>query len=319
MRCRCGRIKNRWPRIPSTTPRRGGRQTAVLNQPGLNFAPRLGAACSFNHGKTVVRAGFGIFYARLPSASVIRLQQRNGVIQKTGTLNASNAAQLAAGPVFPARLSSLAGAVGLTNVTCAAINLATPYTEQGDFTMEQAVGKNGAMTVSYMRSRGYKFISREDLNLGPATGSATYNIVKLDGTTSSCTTSAYLAANKILQRASRWATGTLAYTWSHAIDLNQGNASANINFTDPPNTVYNGNDQAERGSSQLDQRHRLVVSAILNTPRMKLGNKFVDLAANGWQLSLIETAATPQATDPILIVARDACHGFPGQASSSTP
>jgi outer membrane receptor protein involved in Fe transport len=302
-------------------------QTAVLNQPGTNAAPRIGVAYSFNGGKTVVRAGFGIFYARLPSASVIRLQQRNGVIQKTGTLSAANAAQLAAGPVFPSRLSSLTGSVGLTNVTFAAKDLATPYTEQGDFTVEQAVGKNGALTVAYMHSRGYKFISREDLNLGAATGTATYNIVNLDSSTSSFTTNTYLAANKLdpryasliylsnrgrlwydgmsvsyRQRATRWASGTLAYTWSHAMDLNQGNASDNIYFTDPPNTVYNGNYQAEKGSSHLDQRQRLVVSAILNTPTMKFGSMLANHALNGWQLSLIETAASPQAVDPILIV-----------------
>jgi hypothetical protein len=150
-----------------------------------------------NGGKTVLRAGYGIFYARLPSASVIRLQQRNGVIQKTGTLSAANAAQLAAGPVFPFRLSSLAGSVGLTNVTFAAPNLKTPYTEQADLTLEQAMGKNGALTVTYMHSRCYQFISREDLNLGPATGTAKYNITNLDGSTATYTTPTYLAKNEI--------------------------------------------------------------------------------------------------------------------------
>ena len=302
-------------------------QTANLNQPGNNFAPRIGLAYSLNGGKTVLRAGYGIFYARLPSASVIRLQQRNGVIQKTGTLSAANAAQLAAGPVFPFRLSSLAGSVGLTNVTFAAADLATPYTQQTDFTVEQAVGKNGALTVSYMHSRGYKFISREDLNLGPATGTASYSILNLDGSTSAFSTPTYLAANKIdkryasliylsnrgrlwydglavsyRQRASRWASGTIAYTWSHALDLNQGSASDNIYFTDPPNTVYNGNYQAEKGSSRLDQRQRLVVSAIFNTPKMNLASKLANSAINGWQLSIIETAASPQSVDPIMIV-----------------
>lgn len=302
-------------------------QTANLNQPGNNVAPRIGVAYSMNGGKTVLRAGYGIFYARLPSASVIRLQQRNGVIQKTGTLSGANATQLAAGPVFPFRLTSLAGSVGLTNVTFAAPDLKTPYTEQADLTVEQAMGKNGALTVTYMHSRGYQFISREDLNLGPATGTATYNIINLDGSTAAYTTPTFLAKNKIdpryaslvylsnrgriwydglsvayRQRATRWASGTLAYTWSHALDYAQGNASANIYFTDPPNSTYNGNYQADKGSSQLDQRQRLVVSAILTTPKMNLGNKFANSTVNGWQLSMIETAASPQYLDPIMIV-----------------
>ena len=58
-------------------------QTGQLNEPTKNFAPRLGFAYGMNKGDTVLRGGFGISYARLPSASVIRLQQRNGTIQKT--------------------------------------------------------------------------------------------------------------------------------------------------------------------------------------------------------------------------------------------
>jgi hypothetical protein len=314
--------------------------TGKLNEPGKNFAPRIGIAYSFNKDRTVIRAGYGIFYARLPSASVIRLQQRNGVIQKTGTLSSSDAAQLAAGPVFPFRLTSLAGSVGLTNVTYASSDLATPYTAQLDFSVEQAVGKNAALTVSYMHSRGYQFLSRDDLNLGPASGTATYTIQDVNGTpTGTYTTPTYLRANRIdnryasiiylsnrgrlwydgmtvsyRQRASRWISGTLAYTWSHAIDYAQGSAADNIYFTDPPASTYNGNYQADRGSSRLDQRQRLVVSAIIAPPRMDIGSAIANSAINGWQLSLIETAASPQATDPILIVAST----IGGLASSTT-
>jgi carboxypeptidase family protein/TonB-dependent receptor-like protein len=315
--------------------------TGVLNQPKNNIAPRLGLAYAFNDGKTVVRAGYGVFFARLPSASVIRLQQRNGVIQKTGTLNASNPVERAAGPVFPNRLTGLAGSVGLTNVTFAAPNLATPYTQQADLSMEHQFGTSTLLTVSYMRSRGYKFISREDLNLGPATGSATYTINDLSNNPiGTYTTATYLRANKIdpryasviylsnrgrlwydgmtvslRQRASKWLTGTLGYTWSHALDLGLGGASSNIYFTDPPNTVFNGNYQAEKGSSPLDQRHRLVVSALIEPPKKNFSSAFMNQAVNGWQLSLIQTAASSQAVDSILLVSSSLNPAF---ASSTT-
>ncbi|MBV9503711.1 MAG: TonB-dependent receptor [Acidobacteriia bacterium] len=315
--------------------------TGVLNQPTLNFAPRAGLAYAFNRNRTVIRAGYGIFYARLPSASVIRLQQRNGVIQKTVTLNSTSPSDLAAGPVFPNRLPGLTGAAGLTNVTFPAANLATPYTEQGDVTVEHQLSNSTALTVSYLFNRGYKFISREDLNLGPPTGTATYTIDNAAGqAVSTYTTAAYLRANRIdpryasiiylsnrgrlwydglsvslRQRASRWFTGTLAYTWSHARDLGQGAAADNIYFTDPPNTTYNGNYQAEKGSSRLDQRQRLVVSGILTPPRWNFGSKVLSTALNGWQLSLIETAATPQYVDPIMLVGAPYSSAF---ASSTT-
>lgn len=315
-------------------------QTGHLNQPTDNFAPRIGAAYAFNHDRTVVRAGYGIFYARLPSASVIRLQQRNGVIQETGTLNGSNAAQLASGPVFPAKLPSLAGAIGLTNVTFAAPNLATPYTEQMDVSIEHQIDNKTVLDVSYMHSRGYKFISREDLNLGPATGTATYTIDNAAGAAvGSFATATYLAANRIdpryasiiylsnrgrlwydgmtvslRRRASQWLEGTLAYTWSHSLDENQGAGADNIYFTDPPDTTYNGNYQAQKGDSVLDQRQRLVVSLIASPPRKEFGSKFLNSMLNGWQTSVIFTAATPQYVDPLLNVVS----GLPGLASNTT-
>jgi outer membrane receptor protein involved in Fe transport len=316
-------------------------QTAKLNQPGNNFAPRIGIAYAFNDNKTVIRAGYGLFFARLPSASVIRLQQRNGVIQKTGTLSGASASDLAAGPIFPNRLTSLAGAVGLTNVTFASPDLATPYTQQADLSIEQQFGKNTALSVSYMHSRGYKFLSREDLNLGPASGTATYTINDVNNVqTGTFTTSTYLRANRVdpryasviylsnrgrlwydgmtaslRHRATSWVNGTLSYTWAHSLDNGLGGASDNIYFTDPPATTYNGNYQFEKGSSRLDQRHRLVVSAIIAPPTKKYGNAMLNHSLNGWQLGLIQTASSPQYTDAILVVSSPFSSAF---ASSTT-
>jgi hypothetical protein len=226
-------------------------------------------------------------------------------------------------------------------VTYAAPNLATPYTEQADLSVEHQFGASTALSVSYMHSRGYQFISREDLNLGPATGTATYILRDTNGnpTGATYTTPTYLAANRLdpryasiiylsnrgrlwydgmavslRHRASKWFTGTLGYTWSHSIDEGQGGAASNIYFTDPPASTYNGNYQADKGSSALDQRQRLVVSGIISPPKMNLGSKYLNMAANGWQLSLIETAASPQYVDPILIVSS----GVKGLASSTT-
>jgi hypothetical protein len=116
------------------------------------------------------------------------------------------------------------------------------------------------------------------------------------------------------QRASKWLTGTAAYTWSHALDENQGASADNIYFTDPPNTTYNGNYQADKGSSVLDQRQRLVASGIITPPAKDFGSKFTNAALNGWQLSLIQTASSPQYVSPMLIVVT----GLPGLASGTT-
>jgi hypothetical protein len=47
---------------------------------------------------------------------------------------------------------------------------------------------------------------------------------------------------------------------------------------------------------------------------MNFGSKIANSAINGWQLSLIETATSPQSVDPELIVSS----GLPGLASNTT-
>jgi hypothetical protein len=54
----------------------------------------------------------------------------------------------------------------------------------------------------------------------------------------------------------------LSYTWAHAIDNGQGTATDALFFSNPILTTYNGNYNFDKGSSALDQRHRLVFSLV---------------------------------------------------------
>src|SRR5262249_15765878 len=80
-------------------------QTGRIPNSTLNFAPRVGLAYSLNN-KTVVRAGFGMFYARFPGSLINNLWKNNGLYQTSLSLSSSNTAQLASGPVYPNRLAS---------------------------------------------------------------------------------------------------------------------------------------------------------------------------------------------------------------------
>src|SRR5207248_8328529 len=115
-------------------------QTGKIPESTLNFAPRVGLAYSLGNSKTVIRAGYGMFYARFPGAFINDLWKNNGLYQSTLSLTSSNAAQLAAGPVYPFRLASSSSAAGSTTIQFAAPNMRTPYTEQGDFAIERQLG-----------------------------------------------------------------------------------------------------------------------------------------------------------------------------------
>ncbi|HUQ90364.1 MAG TPA: TonB-dependent receptor [Bryobacteraceae bacterium] len=317
--------------------------TGYIHEPKKNFAPRLGIAYSFNHGRTVLRAGYGIYYARFPAATIARMHQLNGVAQRSLTLQGANAADRAVGPVFPRNLVSLdrVPPPGTVNVVFADRNLKTPYVQQGDLSVEQELTKNMGITVSYLWNRAIRQLTRQDLNIGPATGSFTYRINDASGNqVGSYRTATYLSANRVDPRYSRvvyiensgriwydglavslrkrfshWIAGTAAYTWSHSIDLSQGTGSQNTFFSDGPITAVNADYRGEKGSSSLDQRQRFVGTAIVSLPKRNYSSRAARMIANGWQLSLITTAASPQFATPTILVQGSQ---FPGMAFTNT-
>jgi hypothetical protein len=184
-------------------------------------------------------------------------------------------------------------------------------------------------------------MTRRDLNIGPTAGTFTYRITDAAGNdVSSYTTPIYVSANRVdprysrlvyidnggriwydglaaqfRKRASRWVGGSIAYTWSHARDLSQGGAGSNTFFTDGPSTIANGNYNAEKGTSVLDQRHRLVVTGLLTLPVRNFESRVAGQLLNGWQLSLIQTSASGQYVTPTMLVSGAQ---YTGQAFTNT-
>lgn len=298
--------------------------TAKLNEPKTNFAPRIGFAYTMNNGATVLRGGYGMSYARLPSASVIRLQQRNGVIQKTIFFIPG---VTAGAPKFPGYDVSSNIPVTGSNVTYADPNLKTPYTEQADLTLQQRLDEKTIFSVSYLWNNGVDFLTRKDDNVKAPTQTYTYRILDSTGKqVKTYTTPIYTdnvndprygvlnhiynagrlsyngLAVTLTRRQSANTLFNLAYTWSHALDLGQGAGADNIYYTDPPITVFNGNQKFEKGNSPLDQRQRLVASGLISSPNHSYGSEWATKALTGWQLSGIETYASPQGVDPQAII-----------------
>ena len=317
-----------------------------INQPKTNFAPRIGLTESLNNNKTIFRANYGIFYNRLPGASVTRLQQLGGVVRKSFTLSTNTPAQFAVAPTFPNVFTSLAQVNSI--LSPASINsgfakpgLGTPYVQEFSGGVEQALSRNSSLSVSYIGSRGLKFLQRSDLNAGQPTGTDTYRFVDVNGNPTGQTYSTpvyFNAANgnttynpnfgKILQidnagrlwydglitefhqRENKYVQSSLAYTYSHSIDLGQGTASSNYYFSDQGDTYFNGasviNGQSgysyERGNSLEDQRHRLVITAVMTAPTFAGHSVLSRETLGGWELAPIFTYATPQKVDSNLTV-----------------
>ncbi len=293
-----------------------------------NFAPRVGIAYSLT-GKTVLRAGFGLFHARYPGGLINTFITRNGIYQPPVTFNGSVALDLANGPVFPARLPAdyRPAAIGNVDLTFPARDFRAPYTQHGNVAVERELTRNTAITVSYLWSRGLHLTTVQDINAGPAGDPVTYRINDGSGNrVGSYTTPTYRRANRVNNRWSRVNVvdaggnsyynalavqlrkrlsqgfeGSLAYTWSHAIDFNQGAGNNNIFFDRGPTSVFNGDYRGEKGTSVLDQRHRLVLTSIYG-PRFGGVPGILSAIVNNWQLSQVSTFATaPPATGTVVV------------------
>lgn len=308
-------------------------QTGVINEPTRNFAPRGSLSYAFND-KTVVRAGFGMFYARYQGALIQQLFFSNGLYQPQVFVQPT----VAGAPSFPQPLTSLQGLPqGNVSLMFAAKDFRNPYTLQGDIAFERELTRNLGLTLSYVYSHGVQLFTNRDLNIGPLGPEVTYRINDAGGNqVGSYTTPTYLRDNRvdpryqrILQienggqswynglvvqlnkRFSHGLQGNVAYTWSHAIDMGNIGAGNNALFYDFPRTVFNGDYANEKGSSALDQRHRLVINSIWSPTFTKSTSAVARYLINGWQLAQITTLASAQPATPTLRVIGTP---FPGAA-----
>ncbi len=103
--------------------------------------------------------------------------------------------------------------------------------------------------------------------------------------------------------------GSVAYTWSHAIDLNQSTATNNIFFSPTPTSYANGDFRSEKGSAANDVRHRLAVSFVWSPTFTKSNNFFARYFINNWQLGQVTTVQSSQPVNSTTSVSGNAFAG----------
>ena len=310
--------------------------TGVIHSPGNNWSPRAGFSYALTDDqKTLLRGGYGMFFARFQSGLIENLFLSNGVYQTAITYNAGTAAQLAAGPVYPNNLSSTAFTppAGSVNILVADKNLRNPYTHQANLGIERQLSSKMNLNVSYIWSRGVRLYGVRDLNVGPVGAPVTYTIADLAGNpVGTYTTPTYRTrldsryrqisqidnpglsyydglAVQFSDRAFKGILTTVSYTWSHAIDLNQSNASNNIFFSSTPTSYANGDFASERGSASNDVRHRLVVTGVWSPSFTKSTSMMARHLINNWQVSTVTTLQSPQPVNSTTNVSGNAFTG----------
>ncbi len=148
-------------------------QTGSVPQQNKNFAPRVSLSYSIDD-RTVIRAGYGMFYARIHGNLLDTLFLGNGKYQTAISINPSQAGS----PVFPNILSSGSGLPGgsISLQFADPKSFRAPYSQQGTLAIEHQFTRDIAVTASYIWSRGIGIFTQRDLNLGTPVGPYTYTI-----------------------------------------------------------------------------------------------------------------------------------------------
>lgn len=253
-----------------------------------NLAPRLGVAYTPGDGKTVFRASFGIYYDRLPLRATSNALQRDG----TKYLVVQLAPNQAGAPVFPNVLAAQPATLPTKpNITRIDPNIENSYSEQGNLQIERELPGNALISVGYLHLRTLHIILSRNVNVPTVPASAGIpnlgrpdstwgNIGRFESSGDSYYDGMIVAFNK---HAARWANVRVAYTLSKTID-----DAGNFFFSTPQN---NFNIRDDRGLSDNDQRHHLVVSGSFQAAE-KGKDDGLSRLVHGFELSYIFTYAS---------------------------
>jgi outer membrane receptor protein involved in Fe transport len=319
------------PPIPNTATPLLTQLTSKINTDSNNFGPRIGLAWK-PAKNTVVRAGYGIFYAKTSNSMFYGDRVENGVFQQQFNCGpATSCAPIFPNVIFlppgPAPTAPFSGALTpqVINTNPSLGILAThglepdfvnPLVHEGNVAVEHQLAGGFLVSGSYIFSRALHLPVYVDANLAPATTTKTYDILNPTGALVQTITEPFYntrlnpATGVILTGYSivnSWYNGMLLtvrrplnhevdllfnYTLSKAID--DGAVSGQFGtFYGTDDPVNPYNQKQENALSDLDQRQRFVGSVVW-TPLFtkKISNKVVRSLADGFVLSSVMTFAT---------------------------
>jgi hypothetical protein len=259
----------------------GENSDQIYRQNNKNFEPRVGLAWDpFHDGLTSVRVAYAI-QVDSPMTNVVRNTVSNPPLATpltlTGTVNFDNAL-------------SLARAAGLAPQTVDK-GFSNAYVQTWNLNVQRELSSSVALMAGYFGSKGTHLTLARNINqpvngvrpypaLSPTSpilaGTALGNITQMESTGNSSYNALWISVN---QRNTRGLHLNGYYTFSKSIDYNSLSTQGVV--------VQNSYDvRADRGLSDFDARHRVVVSGLYDLP-FKGGR-----IREGWQLATIVQVQT---------------------------
>jgi hypothetical protein len=289
--------------FPEIAVTRNAPASLVPNQKD-DFAPRIGVAYNL-FGKTVVRAGYGVFYSSYEAGPLSIPNPGNN----PPFFNQSNYNVL--GPLVPnpivSNLSQGFPLDALQNPSAPALfsldpHFTNPNVQHWQVSIQQDLGWNTILEVAYAGSKGTHLYEFRNLNEIPASTnpSANYNDERARPYLGndltfwcSCDSSTYSALQtKLEKRLSNGLSFLTAFTYGKSIDEQ---SQASLGFHSGGGFRDNNNPEWEKGPSDYDQKYRFVNSLSYSLPigrgRAVLGNLngVGNALIGGWEIQGIQS------------------------------
>lgn len=235
-----------------------------------DWAPRVALAWGLARGKntpkTVLRAGWGIFYDRFSGGNVLQTVRLNGTNQNQYTLYSSVAAAC-----YPDPTSTLCDLSSSTSIPAIyqighpplAPNLRSPYTMQSAVSLERQLTKTANLSVTYMNSRGEHQLYTNNVNTPTGfdpnvSGSGVYP----NGTTENLfeyISEGMFRQNQVIVNSTIRAGAKLTLFGYYTLNYSNGLLASGF-----PSNPFNL--QADYGRSPFDIRHRVFVGGSVGLP-----------------------------------------------------